>query len=63
MKDWTGNSKSTFSQLGSSAHSENERETHDFYATDPIALELLLKHENSQTYGNPPADKDTYLTC
>lgn len=53
MKDWKGNHKTTFSQLGSSAHSENERETHDFYATDPIALELLLKHENFSNVWEP----------
>jgi hypothetical protein len=45
MNDWTGNSKSTFTQLGSSAHSEGERQQHDFYATDPKAIELLLKLE------------------
>lgn len=45
-KDWTGNSKYTFSTLGASNHSENDREIHDFYATDPKALELLLKLEN-----------------
>lgn len=44
-KDWTGNSKAVFSTLGSSNHSEVEREKYDFYATDPKALELLLKLE------------------
>ena len=44
-KDWKGNDKSTFSTLGASAHSETERETHDFYATDPIAAEHLMKLE------------------
>lgn len=42
-KDWTGNSKSTFVQLGSSSHSENERETNDFYSTDPHTLEIFLE--------------------
>lgn len=42
-KDWTGNKKTTFVQLGASNHSEKERETNDFYATDPNTLELLLK--------------------
>lgn len=44
-KDWKGNSKTTFVTLGSTNHSETEREKHDFYATDPIALEKLLKLE------------------
>lgn len=42
-KDWTGNKKTTFVQLGASNHSENERESNDFYATDPESLEIFLK--------------------
>jgi hypothetical protein len=42
-KDWTGNSKTTFVQLGASSHSDKEREINDFYATDPNTLEILLK--------------------
>ena len=44
-KDWTGNSKSAFVQLGASSHTEEEREENDFYATDPKAVDDLLKHE------------------
>lgn len=43
MKDWTGNKKTTFVQLGASNHSETEREINDFYATDPKSLEIFLK--------------------
>lgn len=50
MKDWTGNIKSTFTTLGASNHSETEREANDFYATDPKALELLLKYETFDLY-------------
>ena len=42
MKDWTGNTKSVFSTLGANSHSEKERETNDFYATDPNSLRLFL---------------------
>lgn len=42
-KDWTGNSKTTFVQLGASNHSDVERESNDFYATDPESLKLFLK--------------------
>lgn len=45
VKDWTGNSKSTFATLGASNHSTTEREQNDFYATDPKAMELLLDIE------------------
>lgn len=43
MKDWTGNSKTTFIQLGASNHSLKDREVNDFYATDPNSLEIFLK--------------------
>lgn len=42
MKDWTGNVKSTFVTLGASNHTDKEREEHDFYATDPIAIDKLF---------------------
>lgn len=41
-KDWIGNKKSTFVTLGASNHSEKERETNDYYATDPHSLEIFL---------------------
>ncbi len=44
-KDWTGNNKSIFTCNGASNHSEGERETMDYYATEPKALELLLEQE------------------
>lgn len=43
--DWIGNNKSPFACNGASNHSEQEREQHDFYATDPEALKLLLNLE------------------
>ena len=54
-KDWTGNSKSTFVQLGSSSHSDTEREINDFYATDPYTLEIFLealKRDDIQLHTN-----------
>lgn len=41
-KDWTGNSKTTFVQLGASSHSNHDREANDYYATDPNSLVLFL---------------------
>lgn len=43
IKDWTGNKKTTFVQLGASNHSKKERENNDYYATDPKSLEIFLK--------------------
>ena len=41
-KDWIGNGKSVFVTLGSSNHTDKEREPNDFYATDPIAIDKLI---------------------
>mgnify|MGYP001183741789 CR=1 FL=1 len=43
--DWTGDKNSVFKTLGSSAHSQYEREERDYYATDPIAISNLLEIE------------------
>lgn len=45
-KDWTGSITSTFVCIGASNHSKSEREQHDYYATEPKALEILLEHES-----------------
>ena len=42
-KDWTGNGNSVYKTLGASNHTDKEREQHDFYATDPAAIDLLIK--------------------
>ena len=41
-KDWSGNGKSVFVTLGASNHTDKERESNDFYATDPIAIDKLI---------------------
>lgn len=41
--DWTGDKNSIFKTLGASNHSNQERETNDFYATDPSAIDRLVK--------------------
>lgn len=43
MNDWTGDKNSIFKTLGASNHSDQERETNDFYATDPSAIDHLVK--------------------
>lgn len=45
MKDWTGNVHSVAGCLGASNHTNEEREANDYYATDPIAAELLCDIE------------------
>lgn len=45
-KDWTGNKNSIFKTLGASNHTDKERQNEDYYATDPIAAEMLLDLEH-----------------
>lgn len=45
IKDWTGNSRSSHATMGSRNYALQERERHDYYATEPKALELLLDIE------------------
>lgn len=42
VKDWTGNNTSIYATLGASNHTDKEREENDFYATDSIAIDVLL---------------------
>lgn len=44
-RDWTGNQNSIYKTLGASNHTESERHEHDYYATEPKAMELLLEEE------------------
>lgn len=44
-KDWTGDHNSIFKTLGASTHTEEIREENDYYATTPLAAELLLELE------------------
>lgn len=43
-KDWSGNEKSVWMALGASNHTDKERESTDFYATNPRALELFVPY-------------------
>ena len=45
MKDWNGNSNSIYKTLGASNHTDKEREENDYYATDGVAIDKLLKVE------------------
>ena len=55
MKDWIGNSYSNYVCNGASNHSDGKRETNDFYATEPKAVEMLLEREKfSDSVPSPP---------
>lgn len=40
-KDWGGNSTTTYKQLGASNHCDHPRESRDWYATSPQAIDKL----------------------
>lgn len=44
--DWTGNNNAVRASLGLQNNPEYERESNDFYATEPAAVEWLVKLEN-----------------
>lgn len=44
-KDWTGNSRSAHAILGARNYAQNERESNDYYATEPKAARLLMEVE------------------
>ena len=44
-KDWKGNEISVFKGMGATNHSQGERQIHDYYATEPKAINLLLELE------------------
>jgi hypothetical protein len=62
MKDWTGNENSVFKMLGASNHTEEDRETNDYYATEPKAAELLLTLERFSDYILEPACGEGHLS-
>ena len=45
-KDWTGNSRSAHATLGARNYAKEEREKHDYYATEPKAATLLMDLES-----------------
>lgn len=51
-KDWTGNYNSIFKTLGASNHTDKEREVNDYYATDPIAIDVLINDGKSEINHN-----------
>lgn len=50
MSDWVGNANSIYRTLGASNHTDKERESNDYYATEPKAAELLLEVEKLHAY-------------
>lgn len=43
--DWVGNENSVYKTLGASSHTNKHRPEHDYYATPPVAVKLLLNLE------------------
>lgn len=54
-KERVGNKASTFVTLGGSNHSNKEREKHDYYATEPKAMEFAQRALDSVQVGKKVA--------
>lgn len=53
-KDWSGNARSLFTCNGARTFATEERQSEDFYATEPKAVEELLERETfSETILEP----------
>ena len=50
MNDWTGNARSIYTCNGARNFAREERQQHDFYATEPKAVEILLEQEEFSPY-------------
>jgi hypothetical protein len=61
MKDWKGNKNSVFKTLGASNHTDKERESQDYYATDPIAIDKLAAVYDIPHYVWEPACGEGHL--
>jgi hypothetical protein len=44
-RDWKGGTASTFKTIGASNHCDHERQKEDYYATEPLATDLLCEIE------------------
>lgn len=49
-QDWSGDANSVYKIIGASNHSNESRADDDYYATDPKAVEELLKREKFDEY-------------
>ena len=54
-QDWSGDANSVYKIIGASNHSNENRADDDYYATDPKAVEELLKREKFSHYVWEPA--------
>jgi len=61
-KDWTGNKKSTYATLGASNRSAHDREIHDYYATEPSAIDDLFNVEDFASIIWEPACGEGHLS-
>lgn len=60
--DWTGDTNAVFKTLGASSHGNNERVSHDYYATHPIAVEKLLEVETFDHHIWEPACGEGHIS-
>ena len=62
MKDWRDSKVSVFVTNGDSNHSEKERESRDYYATNPSCVERLLEKESFNNLILEPACGEGHIS-
>lgn len=60
--DWVGDANSVYKIIGASNHSDESRAKNDYYATDPKAVEELLKREGFSHYIWEPACGEGHIS-
>lgn len=61
-QDWVGDANSVYKIIGASNHSNEDRATGDYYATEPKAVEELLKRESFSHYVWEPACGEGHIS-
>lgn len=61
-QDWSGDANSVYKIIGASNHSNENRADDDYYATDPKAVEELLKREKFSHYVWEPACGEGHIS-
>lgn len=61
-KDWRGKPGDLFKIIGASNHSKEERQVHDYYATDPNTINALFEREDFSSEIWEPACGEGHLS-
>lgn len=61
-KDWRGDTLSTFKTIGASNHCDYDRQCDDYYATEPVAVDMLCELEQFKSPILEPACGEGHIS-